>query len=158
MSGSIPGSGRFPGEGTGYPLQYSWACLVAQLVNNPPANQETWVRSLGWEDPPEKGKATHASILAWRIPWDHKEANTTESLSLSLLIVSILLVKKLNTIFSYKKNPHHMIASLYLFTICVLSLCWCYVCCTYSYFSSLIKDLISWPPIFISYSMNFVQQ
>ena len=101
----------------------------------------------------KKGKATHSSILAWRIPWDHKEANTTESLSLSLLIVSILLVKKLNTIFSYKKNPHHMIASLYLFTICVLSLCWCYVCYTYSYFSSLIKDLISWPPIFISYSM-----
>ena len=82
--GLIPGSGRFPGEGTGYPLQYSWACLVAQLVNNPPATQETWVRSLGWEDPPEKGKATHASILAWRIPWDHEELDTAERLSLSL--------------------------------------------------------------------------
>ena len=43
--------------------------LVAQLVKNPPAVQETWVRSLGWEDPLEKGKATHSSILAWRIPW-----------------------------------------------------------------------------------------
>jgi len=43
--------------------------LVAQLVKNPPAMQETWVQSLGWEDPLEKGKATHASILAWRIPW-----------------------------------------------------------------------------------------
>ena len=51
------------------PLQYSWASLVAQLVKNPPAMWETWVRSLGWEDPLEKGKATHFSILAWRIPW-----------------------------------------------------------------------------------------
>ena len=45
------------------------ASLVAQLVKNPPAMQETWVRSLGWEDPLEKGTATHSSILAWRIPW-----------------------------------------------------------------------------------------
>ena len=67
--GSISGSGSSPGEGIGYPLQYSWASLVAQLVKNPPAMQETWVRSLGWEDPLEKGKATHSSILAWRIPW-----------------------------------------------------------------------------------------
>ena len=65
----IPGLGRSPGEGKGYPLQYSWASLVAQLIKNPPAMQETWVRSLGWEDPPEKGKATHSSIQAWRIPW-----------------------------------------------------------------------------------------
>ena len=42
---------------------------MAQLVKNPPAMWETWVRSLGWEDPLEKGKATHSSILAWRIPW-----------------------------------------------------------------------------------------
>ena len=67
--GSIPGSGRFAGEGIGYPLQYSWASLVAQLVMNPPAMRETWVWSLGWEDPLEKGKATHSSILVWRIPW-----------------------------------------------------------------------------------------
>ena len=52
-----------------YPLQYSWASLVAQLVKNPPAMQETWVQSLGWEDPLEKGKATNSSILAWRFPW-----------------------------------------------------------------------------------------
>ena len=57
-SGSIPGSGRFSGEGKGYPLQCSWASLVAQLVKNPPAMRETWVWSLGWEDPLEKGKAT----------------------------------------------------------------------------------------------------
>ena len=66
---SIPGSGRSPGKGVGYPLQYSWASLVAQLVKNPPAMQETWVWYLGWEDPLEKGKATYSSILAWRIPW-----------------------------------------------------------------------------------------
>ena len=53
----------------GYPLQYSWASLVAQLVNKPPAMWEIWVWSLGWEDPLERGKATHSSILAWRIPW-----------------------------------------------------------------------------------------
>ena len=44
------------------------ASLVAQVVKNPPAKWKTWVRSLGWEDPLEKGKATHSSILAWRIP------------------------------------------------------------------------------------------
>ena len=68
-SSSIPGSGKSPGEGIGYPLQYSQASLVAQLVKNPPARWETWVRSLGQEDPLEKGKATHSSILAWRLPW-----------------------------------------------------------------------------------------
>ena len=56
--GLIPGSGRSTGEGIVYPLQYSRASLVARLVNNPPAMRETWVRSLGWEDPLEKGKAT----------------------------------------------------------------------------------------------------
>ena len=67
-SGSIPGLGRSAGEGIGYPRQYSWASPVAQLVKNLPAMQETWVQSLGWEDPLQKGKATHSSILAWRIP------------------------------------------------------------------------------------------
>ena len=66
--GLIPGSGRSAGEGIGYPLQYSWASLVAQLVKNPPAKWETWVSSLGWKDPVEKGEASHSSILAWRIP------------------------------------------------------------------------------------------
>ena len=65
----IPGLGRSAEEGTGYPLQYSWAFLVTQLVKNLPAMWETWVRSLGWEDPLENGKASHSSILAWRIPW-----------------------------------------------------------------------------------------
>ena len=63
----IPGMGRSAGEGIGYPLQYSWASLVTQMVKNPPAMWEAWVQSLGWEDSLEKGKATHFSILAWRI-------------------------------------------------------------------------------------------
>ena len=67
--GLIHGLGRSPGEGNGYPLQYSWLSLVAQLVKNLPAMKETWVQSLGWEDHLEKGKAAHSSILAWRIPW-----------------------------------------------------------------------------------------
>ena len=53
----------------GYPLQYSWASLVAQTVKNEPAVQETWVRFLGQDDLLEKEMATHSSILAWRIPW-----------------------------------------------------------------------------------------
>ena len=47
----------------------TWAFLMAQLVKNPPVMRETLVRFLGWEDSQEKGKATHSSILAWRIPW-----------------------------------------------------------------------------------------
>ena len=66
---SMPGPGRSPGGGARYPLQFSWASLVAQMVKNLPAVWEAWVRSLGWEDPLEKGKATHLSVLAWRIPW-----------------------------------------------------------------------------------------
>ena len=66
----IPGLERSPGEGIGYSLQFSWASLVAQMAKNPPAMPESWVQSLGWEDPPEKGMATHSSILAWRIPKD----------------------------------------------------------------------------------------
>ena len=66
---STPGSGRSTGEGIGYPLQHSWASIVAQLVKKPHAMWETWVQSLGWEDSLEKRKATHSCILAWRIPW-----------------------------------------------------------------------------------------
>ena len=62
--GFIPRLGRSTREGTGYPLQYSWASLVAQLIKNLPAVWEPWVRSLGWEDPLEKGKATPSSVLA----------------------------------------------------------------------------------------------
>ena len=75
-------SGRSTVEGIGYPLQYSWASLVTQLIKNPPAMQETWVQSLFWEDPLEKEKPTHSGILAWRIPGGHKESDTIERLSL----------------------------------------------------------------------------
>ena len=88
---SSPGLGSSPGEGIGYPLQYPWASLVAQMVKNLPAMQQTWVRSLGWEDPLEEGMATHSSILAWRMPMDRgawwatvhgvAESDTTERLS-----------------------------------------------------------------------------
>ena len=69
----IPGSESSPREGIGCPLQYSWASLVAQMVKNLPAIRETWVPSLGWEDPLKAGMSTLSSILAWRIPKD-KEA------------------------------------------------------------------------------------
>ena len=62
--GLIPGVGRSAGEGMGYPRQYSWASLVAQLAKNLPAMREIWIRSLGWEDLLEKEKSTHSSILA----------------------------------------------------------------------------------------------
>ena len=67
--GLIPGLGKSAGEGIGYPLQYSWASLVAQVVKSLPTMWETWVWPLDWEDPLEKGKATYSSILAWRIPF-----------------------------------------------------------------------------------------
>ena len=87
---SIPGLGRSAGEGIGYPLQYSLASFEAQLVKNPPAMQETWVWSLSWEYTLEKEKATHFSILAWKIPWTvspwgHKESDKTEWLSLHFI-------------------------------------------------------------------------
>ena len=66
----IPGSGRSPEEGIGYPFQYSWVSLVTQMVKNLPAMQEIWVQTLDWEDPLIEGMATHSSILAWSIPMD----------------------------------------------------------------------------------------
>ena len=89
--GSIPGSGRSAEEGRGYPLQYSWASLVAQLVKNLPTMQETCVQFLGWEDPLEKGKATYPlqysdleyfPILHGLIESCLKESDRTERLSL----------------------------------------------------------------------------
>ena len=77
--GLILRSGSSPGERIGYPLQHSWASLVAQRVKNPPTMQETRVCSLGWEDPVEDGMATHSSILAWRLPWT-KESGRLQSM------------------------------------------------------------------------------
>jgi len=75
--GSVPGSGKSPGEWVGYPLQDYWASLVAQMVKNLPALQETSVQSLGWGDPLEEGMAIHSSILAWRIPMDRGDHGVT---------------------------------------------------------------------------------
>ena len=72
-------TGRSLGEGTGYPPQYSWASLVARMVKNLLTMWETWVRSLGLEDPLEKGMATHSNILAWRILWT-KELGRLQSM------------------------------------------------------------------------------
>ena len=66
----FPGSGRFPGEGIGYPLQYSWVSLVVQMVKNQPEMWETWVWLMHWEDPLEEGMVIHSSILAWGIHMD----------------------------------------------------------------------------------------
>ena len=65
----IPGLGKSPGEGIGYPLQYSWATIWWLRKRNLPAMQEIWIRSLGWEDPLEEGMATHSSNLAWETSW-----------------------------------------------------------------------------------------
>ena len=76
--------------GIGYPLQYSWASLVAQLVKNPPAVWKTWVWSLGWEDPLEKGKATHSSIVAWRIAWT-EEPGRLQSMGIVIFLLDYSL-------------------------------------------------------------------
>ena len=87
--GSIPGLGRSAGEGIGYPLQYPWASLVAQLVKNVPALQETWVRSLGWENPWRRERLPTPVFWPGEFrglysPWGCKESDATEHLSLSL--------------------------------------------------------------------------
>ena len=69
---SISRSGRSPGNGIGYPLQHSWASLMAQMVNNLHAMWKTWAQPLGKEDPLEESMATHSVILAWRIPTDRE--------------------------------------------------------------------------------------
>ena len=81
----VPGSGTSTAEGIGYPLQYSWASLVAQLVKNPPAMQATWVQSLGWEDPLEKERLPTPVFWPGEFhglysPWGHKELDMTEGL------------------------------------------------------------------------------
>ena len=86
---SIPGLGRSAREGIGYPLQYSWASLMAQLVKNLPAMWETWVQFLGLEDPLEKERLPTPVFWPGEFhglysPWGCTESNTTESLSLSL--------------------------------------------------------------------------
>ena len=96
---SIPGSGRSAGEEIGYPLQYSWASLMAQLVKNLPMMRETWVRSLGWDDPLEKGRLP--TPVFWpgefrgHSPWGSKESGKTERLSLPLSPAKVVTVLSL---------------------------------------------------------------
>ena len=91
--GLIPGLGRSPGEGKGYPLQYPWASLVAQQVKNLPAMQETWVRS--WVEKIPRRRERLPTPVFWPgefhglySPWGRKESDTAEQLSLSLLLFS----------------------------------------------------------------------
>ena len=91
---SIPGSGKSTGEGIGYPLQYSWASLVVQLVKNSPAMWEIWVQSLGWDDPLEKGKLPTQVFWPRELhglysPWGPKESDITEPLSLWLFLICV---------------------------------------------------------------------
>ena len=95
--GSVPGLGRSTGEGIGYPLQYSCACLVAQLVKNLPAMRDTWVQFLGWEDPQRRERLPtpvfwpgefHGLYL-----WGHKDSDITEQLSLKLMVLKLLVVQ-----------------------------------------------------------------
>ena len=90
-----PGLGSSHGEGIEYPLQYSWSSLVAQTIKNLPAMWETWVRSLGWEDPLEENMATHSNILAWRIPMDSGDwwLQSMGYKELDMLVRDILLQK-----------------------------------------------------------------
>ena len=113
--GSIPGSGRSPGEGIVYPLQYSWVSLVAQLVKNPPATQETWVQSLGREDPLEKRKANISPIFWPRefhglfSPWGCKELDTTEKFYLYWLTH----IRTLTSLPPQDRAPYHLIYKAY---------------------------------------------
>ena len=97
-----PASGQSTGEGIGYPLHDSWASLVAQLVKNWPAIRETWVLSLDWEDPLEKGKAfalQYSGLENFKdciVHGGRKESDTTEQLSLSIssheMVVNIISI------------------------------------------------------------------
>ena len=82
----IPGLGRSTGEGIGYPLQYSWTSLVAQLVKNPPAVRETWVQSWVRKNPWRRERLPTPGFWPREYsPWGRKESDTTERLSLSFM-------------------------------------------------------------------------
>ena len=145
-SNIYPWVGKSPGEEIGYPLHYSWASLVSQLVKDLPGRQDTWVPSMFWEDPLEEGIPTHYSILAWRIPkargaclayttWGCKELDTTERLStycektLSKLKLenSLILMKVINcitTITLYVRTLECFTSKIRISKSCPLSLYW----------------------------------
>ena len=117
---SIPGSGRSPGEVIGYSLHYSWASLVAQLVKNPRAMWKTWVRSLGWKDPVEKGKATHSNILAWIIPWLYSPWGCKVSDTSEWFLHYILVIDFFNLIWETRLFQTHKFHSFSFFTVFLL--------------------------------------
>ena len=99
-----------------------WASLIAQLVKNPPAMWETWVKSLGWEDPLKKGTATHSSILVWRIPWTgesspwgRKKPDMTEQLSLVGPFSMKIKPSFISTNYSSRKQYKQQIHSMFFF-------------------------------------------
>ena len=146
--GLIPGLGRTPGEGIGYPLQCSWASLVVHIVKNLPAMREAWVWSLGWEDLLEEDVATHSSILAWRIPWT-EEPGRLQFMGLEVghdLVLSFFL-RFINFIGPFKAPGFGFFDFL----------CWCsvssfiYFCSNFYYFfsspclsSSSISSFLRW--------------
>ena len=128
----IAGSGRSTGEGIGYPLQYSWASLVVQLVKNPPAMLETWVRPLGWENPLEEGMTTHPSILAWRIlcSWGLEESDMTKhstGAGMGLKVTELLPLPASSPHPPSPPFPSHLFLPLFLLPSlrCTLSLSLC---------------------------------
>ena len=108
--GSIPGSERSAGEGIGYPLRYSWTYLIAQLIKNPPAMRETWVTSLGWEDPWRRERLPTPVFWLGEFHglyslWGRKESDTTEWLWKAFLIAQLV------------KNPPAMQETLVRFLV-----------------------------------------
>ena len=112
----IPGSGSSPGERIGYPLQYSWASLLAQTVRNPPAMRDTWVWFLGWEDPLKEGMAT-SNILAWRTPRAEEPGGLQSMRSQRVglnwgtkhsiaLFLSLYNLSDINIYFHFKRNGY----------------------------------------------------
>ena len=120
---SIPGSERSARERIGYPLLYSWASLVAQLVRNLSVVWETWVWYLSWEDPLEKGKSTHSSILAWRIPWTIQSMGSQRighGFCFHFFLIFIAIFYKLH-VFILSTN----VISPYLLLILTFKYLWC---------------------------------
>ena len=122
--GSIPGWERSPGEGLGYPLQYSWASLVAQTVKNPPAMWETWVWSLGWEDGLEKGTYIYSSVLVWKLPWT-EEPGRLQSIGLQKVGHDWVTFTYNWYTKKKKKIPHF---SAHFPELCFILLHWYFVC------------------------------
>ena len=124
--------GRSSGEGIGYPLQYSWASLVAQTVKNPPAMPGTWVQSLGWEDPLEEGMATHSSVLAWRIPWTEEPGRLQSSGSQRVrhdwrdLAHMLNLLRNFQTVFQSSCIILHSYGHMSDQFLCILTNSWCH--------------------------------